>query len=174
MIATAETVPEAMGDWHVRGIRARGFDLMFAPDELSDSALSAVSRAQSRFEMPFPAWQAYRKIMNGTRVHDRELVEYATGVGLAMVFAVRRDGRVLVRKPGIWMVQATQDAMARAIVGSYPAAASWREDEFGVSRRTYSRIRDAIAREFMGAIDDFQALIHHEAEWVLRIDRRLP
>src|SRR5574337_1091237 len=62
MTATAETIPEAVGDWTLRGVRARGYDLMFAPDELSDSALSAASRAQCAFRSPFPAWPVYRTI----------------------------------------------------------------------------------------------------------------
>jgi hypothetical protein len=174
MNALAETIPEAVGDWQLRGIRARGYDLMFAPDELSDSALSAASRAQDRFRLPFPAWEAYRAIINGGASYFPPLVEYATGVGLAMMLAIRPDGRQLTRKPGPWMVQAAQDAMARAVVGSYPAPSSQRADEYDVPRRTYSRIRDAIAREFIAAIEDFQAAVHRQAEIVLRIDRQLP
>lgn len=174
MNTTPETIPQAAGDWELRGIRARGYDLMFAPDELSDGAISAASRAQARFRLPFPAWEAYRAIINGHGSYFPALVEYATGVGLAMMFASRQDGRPLVRKRGAWMVQAAQDAMARAIVGSYPAPASQRAEACEVPRRAYSRIRDAIAKEFMLAITDFQETIHREAERVLRIDRQLP
>lgn len=167
------TVPDAVGDWQLRGIRARGYDLMFAPGELSDTALTAASRAQARFRMPFPAWQAYRKIVNGTTRHDAELVEYATGVGLAMMLALRPDGRAVVRRKGVWVVQAAQDAMARAIAGSYPAPATWRAGEYSVSDKTYSRLRDAIAREFLDAVDSFQAALHDEASRCLRIDSQL-
>lgn len=174
MTATAETIPQAAGDWQLRGLKARGYDLMFAPDELSDSAIDAAMRAQDGFQSPFPAWEAYRAVINGHGSYFPPLVEYATGVGLAMMRARRQDGRALARKPGAWMVQAAQDAMARAIVGSYPAPASQRAEECDVPRRTYSRLRDAIAREFMAAIEDFQARIHRKAEIVLRLDRQLP
>jgi hypothetical protein len=167
-------IPQAVGDWQLRGIRARGYDLMFAPDELSDAALSAAFRAQARFRLPFPAWNAYRAIINGHGSYFPALVEYATGVGLAMILAKRPDGRALAREPGAWMVQAAQDAMARAIAGSYPKPATQRAEEYGVPRRTYARIRDAIAAEFIAAIEDFQAAIHREAERVLRFDRQLP
>lgn len=168
------TLPQAVGDWTLRGLRARGYDLMFAPEELSDSALSAASRAQQSFHLPFPAWNAYRAIINGHASYFPALVDYATGVGLAMILAKRPDGRALVRDPGAWMVQAAQDAMARAIVGSFPKPATQRAEEYGIPRRTYSRIRDTIAAEFIAAIEDFQAVIHREAERVLRFDRKLP
>lgn len=157
----------------MRGIRARGYDLMFAPDELSDTALSAALRAQAKFRLPFPAWEAYRKIVNGTTIHDAVLVEYATGVGLAMLLAVRRDGRALVRKPGAWVVQAAQDAMARAVTGSYPEPARWRAGECGVSDKTYSRLRAAMAHEFMDAVENFRSYLYDEADRCLRTDSQL-
>lgn len=173
MTATAETIPQAVGDWQLRGIKARGYDLMFAPDELSDSAITAALRAQAKFRSPFPAWEAYRAILNGHPSYFPGLIEYATGVGLALMSAVRPDGRLLIRKPGAWTVQAAQDAMAQAVAGSYPAAASWRAHEFGISDKTYSRVRRAIAEEFNDAIRNFQEMIHSEAERVLRIDRQI-
>lgn len=172
-ISRSETV-QSDGDWAVRGIRARGYDLMFAPDELSDTAISAASCAQARFRKPFPAWEAYRKLINGTSKHDVALVEYATGVGLAMLLAVRRDGRALVRKQGVWVVQAAQDAMARTITGSYPEPALWRAEEYSVSNKTYSRLRDALAREFMDAVDIFRGYLYEEASRCLHVDSQLP
>jgi len=171
-ISRSEAV-QSDGDWAVRGIRARGYDLMFAPDELSDTAISAASCAQARFRKPFPAWEAYRKLINGTSKHDVALVEYATGVGLAMLLAVRRDGRRLVRKPGAWAIQAAQDAMARTITGSYPEPALWRAEECGVSDKTYSRLRDAMAREFMDAVENFRSYLYDEADRCLRADSQL-
>jgi hypothetical protein len=172
-ISRSETA-QSDGDWVVRGIRARGYDLMFAPDELSDTAISAALRAQARFPKPFPAWEAYRKLVNGTSRHDASLVEYATGVGLAMSLAVRRDGRRLVRKPGAWVVQAAQDAMARVVVGSYPEPALWRAEEYGLSNKTYSRLRDALVREFMDAVDIFRGYLYEEASRCLHVDSQLP
>lgn len=162
----AEIVRDAEGDWQVRGLVARGYDLMFAPDELSDSALSAVQWAMEQYDTPFPAWQAYRVIVNGAPMFHGELVEYATGVGLAML----RSPSASVRKKGVWFVEASQDAMGKAISGSFPAPASWRAEEYGISDKTYARIRVAIAREYVSAIEDFRSKLHEAAKKVLRID----
>jgi len=157
--------PDASGDWQVRGIVARGCDLMFAPDELSDSAITAASWAQAVFDSPFPSWEAYRVVVNGDPRFHGALVEYATGVGLAMLLSHH------IRKKGAWVVQASQDAMGKAICGSFPAAASWRADEYGISDKTYARVRAAIAKEYMSAIEDFRGVLWDAAARVLRIDR---
>ena len=167
MSATVETIPQAVGDWTLRGVRARGYDLMFAPDELSDSALSAASRTQAKFNSPFPAWSVYRTVVNGTTRHLEEITKYATGVGLALMLGA--SGRI--RKPGVWVVEASQDAMARTIQGSFPAPALWRARDYAMSDKTYSRVRVAIAREYMGALESFQSILHEEARKVLGIDR---
>lgn len=169
MSAIAETIPEAVGDWTLRGVRARGYDLMFAPDELSDSALSAASRAQCEFHSPFPAWPVYRTIVNGTTRYAKEITTYATGVGLALML----DAHGRIRKPGAWVVEASQDAMARTIQGSFPAPALWRSREYSISDKTYSRVRVAIAREYMDALESFQSILHKEAARVLGIDREI-
>lgn len=169
MTATAETIPEAVGDWTLRGVRARGYDLMFAPDELSDSALSAASRAQCAFRSPFPAWPVYRTIINGTTGHLEEITRYATGVGLALMLGAK--GRI--RKPGMWVVEASQDAMVRTIQGSFPAPALWRAREYAISDKTYSRVRVVIAREYLSALESFQSILHREAQRVLSIDHEI-
>lgn len=162
----AEIVREAEGDWQVRGLVARGYDLMFAPDELSDSAITAAQWAQAAFRSPFPAWQAYRVIVNGAPMFHGKLVEYATGVGLALL----RSASLPVRKRGVWFVEASQDAMGKAISGSFPAPASWRAEEYGISDKTYARVRVTIAKEYIGAIEDFRSKLHEAAKKVLRID----
>lgn len=169
MNAIAEAIPEAVGDWTLRGVRARGYDLMFAPDELSDSALSAASRAQAKFSSPFPAWPVYRTVVNGTTWYLEEVTKYATGVGLALML----DTHGRIRKPGAWVVEASQDAMVRTIQGSFPAPALWRAREYSISDKTYSRVRVVIAREYMKALESFQSILHREAKRVLCIDREI-
>lgn len=165
----SEIKREADGDWQVRGIVARGYDLMFAPDELSDSAITAASWARGRFNSPFPGWEAYRVVINGAPRFHGLLIEYATGVGLALL----DSPKVPVRRKGAWVVQASQDAMGKAICGSFPAAASWRADEYGISDKTYARVRAAIAREYTDAIEDFRGTLWSMAERVLRIDSKI-
>ncbi|MDE2468790.1 MAG: hypothetical protein KGL35_08610 [Bradyrhizobium sp.] len=161
------------GDYALKGLVARGYDLMFAPDELSDSAISAASRAQARFHQPFPAWQAYRSIMNGNPADRAELMHYATGVGLAMLCRKPKRGRDPLQKKGVWMVDASTSAMVRCIDGSFPRAAVVAAADYAVDYRTYSKLRNELASQFIGAVNDFRGILHEQAERVLRFDAKM-
>src|SRR5574337_981720 len=78
MTATAETIPEAVGDWTLRGLDV---DQVFARPELSDDALTAACLTTARFDPAFPGWQLYRRIVAGFTMFDAELDEWAVGVG---------------------------------------------------------------------------------------------
>lgn len=166
-------LPYDVGDYDVRGVRQRGRDVLFAPDELGDWARSAAMMAQKRFHSPFPGWAVYRTIVNGTMGYVPDLWEYAEGIGRALAASHRASGHRFVREPGPWMKQASRDAMFRCIQGAFPVAACHRTEQFGVSDKTYTRLRNALAGGFLLGLASYKDELYWCVDEVAKLDRGL-
>ncbi|MDE2471931.1 MAG: hypothetical protein KGL35_25190, partial [Bradyrhizobium sp.] len=134
MTATAETIPQAVGDWQLRGLDV---DQIFAQPQLSDDALTAACLTTARFDPAFPGWQLYRRVVAGFTLYDAELDEWAVSVGRLLSQAHRkRNGRPYVIKPGVWVDAAARDALAAVVTGISPVETP-RAQSFGVNLRDY-------------------------------------
>jgi hypothetical protein len=138
-------IPQAVGDWSLRGVDA---DQVFASQQLSDTAMTAAVRVTARFDPSFPGWQLYRRIVAGTNLFDRELERWATSTAWMLATAHKVRGREYVkassRRPD-WVAQAGRDALDYVVCGRYASGLVDRADAFGVSPKTYQRIRDPMA-----------------------------
>ena len=148
------------GDYDVRGARERGLDILFAPDRLSDTALSAAILADRRFDPRFPGWALYRTIVNGTDGYRPDLNAYAIGLGAALAAAESAHGRRFVKSGGPWVSLAALDAMERCISGSFPDTASARAALAGIDDEAYSRVRNALAGGFIAGFETFRSELH--------------
>lgn len=171
MSVVAEAV-RAGGDWDLRGI---DLDSLFAADELSDTCIDAAIRTQAKFDRSFPGWLLYRRVASGTNLFDRHLEAWAVGCARGLSRAEKVNGRAYVsaatrQKPG-WVAQAGRDALDYAIFGRFPASADERESRFGVSHKTYIKVRDPVARGMWVGMDTFRAMLFHEY-WQVRRDEK--
>jgi len=160
------------GDWDLRGV---SLDSIFAANELSDTAIDAVIRTSARFDSSFPGWLLYRRVASGSNLFDRQLEAWAIGCARALSRAEQVNGRSYVsgatrRKPG-WVAQAGRDALDYAIFGKFPATVDEREARFGVSHKTYRKLRDPVARCMWVGMDTFRAMLFLEY-WHVRRDEK--
>src|SRR5574337_1437966 len=165
MTATAETIPEAVGDWTLRGLDV---DQVFARPELSDDALTAACLTTARFDPAFPGWQLYRRIVAGFTMFDAELDEWAVGVGRLLAQAKRRDGRAYIAKPGAWVDVAARDALAAVVTGVSPVE-TVRARELGLDLKTYRRIKHPLAACMEVGMQTFRAELLAKVYFVRRI-----
>lgn len=153
MTAQVEAIPEAVGDWTLRGLDV---DQVFARPELSDDALTAACLTTARFDPAFPGWQLYRRIVAGFTMFDAELDEWAIGVGRLLAQAKRRDGRAYIAKPGGWVDVAARDALAAVVTGVSPVE-TVRARELGCHRDSYRRIKHPLAGGMEIGMQTFRA-----------------
>lgn len=154
MTATAETIPQAAGDWTLRGLDV---DQIFAQPQLSDDALTAACLTTARFDPAFPGWQLYRRIVAGFTLYDAELDEWAVSVGRLLSKAHRkRSGRPYVIKPGVWVDAAARDALTAVVTGISPVETP-RAQSFGVNLRDYRRIKHPLAACMEVGMQTFRA-----------------
>lgn len=141
----AAAIPQAVGDWSLRGVDA---DQVFASQQLSDTAMTAAVRVTAKFDPSFPGWQLYRRVVAGTDLFNRELEDWAASTAWMLATAHKVKGREYVkassRRPD-WVAQAGLDALDHVVCGRYAAGLGERADAFGVSPKTYQRIRDPMA-----------------------------
>lgn len=141
----AVTIPQAVGDWTLRGVDA---DQVFASQQLSDTAMTAAVRVTARFDPSFPGWQLYRRVVAGTDLFDRNLESWAVTTARMLSRMQKRGGREYIqaarRRPD-WIAQAGRDALDFVVYGRYAAGLAERAERFGVSPKTYQRIRDPMA-----------------------------
>lgn len=141
----AVAIPQAVGDWSLRGVDA---DQVFASQQLSDTAMTAAVRVTAKFDPSFPGWQLYRRVVAGTDLFNRELEDWAVSTAWMLATAHKVKGREYVkassRRPD-WVAQAGLDALDHVVCGRYAAGLGDRADAFGVSPKTYQRIRDPMA-----------------------------
>jgi hypothetical protein len=141
----AVAIPQAVGDWSLRGVDA---DQVFASQQLSDTAMTAAVRVTTRFDPAFPGWQLYRRVVAGTNLFDRQLEDWATSTAWMLATAHKVRGREYVKASSRrhdWVAQAGLDALDHVVCGRYAAGLGERADAFGVSPKTYQRIRDPMA-----------------------------
>lgn len=153
MTATAETIPQAVGDWTLRGLDV---DQIFAQPQLSDDALTAACLTTARFDPAFPGWQLYRRIVAGFTMYDAELDEWAVSVGRLLSMAHRRDGRQYIAKRGPWVDAASRDALAAIVTGISPVETP-RAVSLGVDLKTYRRIKHPLAACMEVGMQTFRA-----------------
>ena len=167
----AVTIPQAVGDWSLRGVDA---DQVFASQQLSDTAMTAAVRVTARFDPSFPGWQLYRRVVAGVNLFDRHLEACAVSNARMLSRMKKRDGRDYIqpslRRPD-WIAQAGRDALDYAIYGKYAASLEARADAFNVHWKTYKRIREPIAAGLWIGLQTFQAEIHAEYFRVRRRDK---
>ena len=167
---TAATIPQAVGDWSLRGVDA---DQVFASQQLSDTAMTAAVRVTARFDPSFPGWLLYRRVVAGVGLFDRQLEAWSVSTARMLSRMEKRNGREYVqaarRRPD-WIAQAGRDALDFAIYGKYAAGLGERGDHFGVSPKTYQAIRDPIAAGLWIGLQTFQSELHAEYFRVRRAD----
>src|SRR5690625_1090283 len=161
-----------VGDWDLRGV---DLDSLFAAGELSDTCLDAAIRTQARFSDKFPGWFLYRRVVSGCPLYDRQLEAWAVGCARSLARARTVTGHPWIAgkvraRPG-WVAQAGRDALDYAIFGRYPASASEREGYFGVSDKTYTKLRDPVAQSMWIGLETFRAELHSEY-WRVRRDEK--
>lgn len=164
MNAQVEAIPEAVGDWTLRGLDV---DQVFARPELSDDALTAACLTTARFDPAFPGWQLYRRIVAGFTMFDAELDEWAVGVGRLLAQAKRRDGRAYIAKPGAWVDAAARDALA-AVVTGVSQVETVRARELGCHRDSYRRVKHPLAGGMEIGMQTFRAELLAKLYWVRR------
>lgn len=165
MTATAETIPEAVGDWTLRGLDV---DQVFARPELSDDALTAACLTTARFDPSFPGWQLYRRIVAGFTCFDGELREWAQGVGALLSLAHRGDGRAYIAKRGEWIAVASRDALDAVVTGMSPVE-TVRARQLGIDLKTYRRIKHPLAACMEVGMQTFRAELLTKLYFVRRI-----
>ena len=141
----AVTIPQAVGDWSLRGVDA---DQVFASQQLSDTAMTAAVRVTARFDPSFPGWQLYRRVVAGTDLFDRELEDWAISTAWMLATAHKVKGREYIKASSRrvdWVSCAGLDALGYVIFGRYKAGLAECADQFKVSPKTYQRIRDPMA-----------------------------
>lgn len=164
----AIAIPQAIGDWSLRGVDA---DQVFACQQLSDDAMTAAVRVSARFDPSFPGWQLYRRIVAGVGLFDRQLEAWAVGTARSLARMRKRSGREYIRSANrhpAWIAQAGRDALDFAIYGKYAATTQARSDQFGVHHDTYRKIRDPVSAGMWIGVDTFKSELHAE---YLRIRR---
>lgn len=166
---------EQTGEWDVqsRDYWTRGLDILFAPDELGDTAISAAIMAGHRWRSPFPGWEVYRTVVNGTDAHWLDLVLYSRGMGEAMANSRSKMGRRFVRLPHHgWVAQAAEDAMFRCVHAKFPQPATRRAEIFGIDNEAYSRLRNTLAGGFINGLENYRGLLWSCVSSVIYIDKQ--
>ena len=156
MNATVETIPEAVGDWHLRGLDV---DQVFASPHLSDDALTAACLTTARFDQSFPGWQLYRRIVAGFTMFDEELRDWARATAWALAGStVRRTGRAYVAESarGPWIDEAATDALGAVVSGVQPVERN-RAEMLGVHKLTYRKIAKPMAGGIAIGFETFRA-----------------
>lgn len=160
MSALAETIPQAVGDWTLRGLDV---DQIFAQPRLSDDALTAACLTTARFDPSFPGWQLYRRVVAGFTMFDAELAEWA--VGVAHVLATcrnRKTGRAYIpewariNQRGAWIAEAAKDAL-RAVVDGEKLPETARALDLRIHRDAYRRIKHPVAAGMEIGLQTFRA-----------------
>ena len=168
---SAVTIPQAVGDWSLRGIDA---DQVFASQQLSDTALTAAVRVSARLDASFPGWFLYRRVVAGVGLFDRHLEAWSISTARILSRMKKKDGRDYIqpslRKPE-WIAQAGRDALDYAIYGKYAASLESRAELFGLDWKTYKRIREPISAALWVGLQTFQSEIHTEYFRVRREDK---
>lgn len=144
MTAQVEAIPEAVGDWTLRGLDV---DQVFARPELSDDALTAACLTTARFDPAFPGWQLYRRIVAGFTCFDAELREWAERTAWALARStVGRTGRPYIAAAvhGPWISEAARDALCAVVTGVQPVERN-RAESLGVHKLTYRKIAKPLA-----------------------------
>lgn len=158
----AVTIPQAVGDWSLRGVDA---DQVFASQQLSDTAMTAAIRVTSRFDPSFPGWFLYRRVVAGVGLFDRQLEAWAVSTARMLSRMYKPNGREYIqaarRRPD-WIAQAGRDALDFAVYGKYAESLESRADRFGVHWKTYQRIRDPIAACMSIGLESFAAELRGE------------
>lgn len=166
MSVPADTIPQAVGDWTLRGMDV---DQIFAQPRLSDDALTAACMTTARFDPSFPGWQLYRRVVAGFTMHDQELDEWAVNVGrLLSQVRRKRDGRAYVAKPGAWVDMAARDALAVVVTGQSPQETP-RALSLGIDLKTYRRIKHPLAVCMEVGMQTFRAELLAKLYFVRRI-----
>lgn len=167
---SAVAIPQAVGDWSLRGIDA---DQVFASQQLSDTAWTAAVRVTARFDPSFPGWPLYRRVVAGVTLFDRILEAWATSTAMLLATSHKVKGREYIqaarRRPD-WIEQAGRDALDFAIYGKYAAGLGERAEKYGVSPKTYQAIRDPVAAGLWIGLQTFQSELHAEYFRVRRVD----
>lgn len=158
------------GDWDLRGI---DLDTLFAAPELSDTCIDAAIRTQARFSEKFPGWFLYRRVVSGCPLYDRQLEAWAVGCARQLARSRRLTGHPWIagkaRAKAGWVAQAGRDALYYVIYGKYPDSAAAREALFGVSDKTYVKLRDPLSQCMWIGLETFRAELHAEY-WRVRRD----
>jgi hypothetical protein len=169
----AAAIPQAVGDWSLRGVDA---DQVFANQQLSDTAMTAACRVTARFDPSFPGWFLYRRVVAGVGLFDRQLEAWAITNARMLSRMTKDNGRQYISaatrgKPG-WIAQAGRDALDFAIYGKYAEALESRSDRFGVHWKTYKQIREPISACMWVGLDTFRSELHAEYFRVRRREKR--
>lgn len=169
---SVESAITVQADYAVRGV---DLDSLFAVDALSDTCIDAAIRTTAKFDNSFPGWLLYRRVVSGSNLFDRQLEAWAIGCARALSRAEQINGRAYIsgatRRKSAWVAQAGRDALDYAIFGRYAASADEREQRFGVSHKTYCKVRDPVARGMWIGMDTFRAMLFHEY-WQVRRDEK--
>jgi hypothetical protein len=172
---TVAAIPQATGDWSIRG---RDADQVFASSQLSDTALSAAVRVTARFDPSFPGWELYRRVVAGVGLFDRRLEAWAVTNARMLSRMTKKTpagqlrpyiGDISRSKPG-WIAQAGRDALDFAIYKRYPSGLNERGDRFGVREDAYQAIRDPVAAGMCIGLETFASELHAEYFRVRRIE----
>lgn len=150
-------VPEAVGDWHLRGLDA---DQVYARFELSDDALTAACWATAKFHQTFPGWQLYRRITAGATLFDDELDAWVIG-GARLLARARKTktGRCYIEARGPWIDQAARDALASVVTG-YRINTAERAKICEVEPRTYLKIYRPMLAAMVIGLETFRSELH--------------
>lgn len=169
----AATVPQAVGDWSIKG---RDADQVFASAQLSDTAMTAAVRVCARFDPYFPGWYLYRRVVAGVDLFDRQLEAWAVTNARMLSRMTKANGRQYIgpitRNKLGWVAQAGRDALDFAIYGRYASGLNERGERFGVHWKTYQAIRDPVAAGMRIGLDTFAAELHAEYFRVRREEKR--
>lgn len=159
----------AVGCYDLRGEDICSYFGAFTRRQLPESALCALSLAASRFPPSHIGYMAWITAVSGTTLFAPAIRNWAIGLGTYIHGARLRRTRLRQFCPGWkpeWGRQACLDGVGSALFGrsSIPSAAS-RAEQFGVSDKTYSKMRDFIEGSFLICQNQYQDAIqrvmHH-------------
>lgn len=141
----AVTIPQAADDMAKRLVNV---DQAFATQQLSDTAWTAAACVTAKFDPSFPGWELYRRIVAGVTLFDGDLEQWAVSTAWMLATVHKVKGREYVKASSRrfdWVAQAGRDALDYVVCGRYADGLAERADAFGVSPKTYQRIRDPMA-----------------------------
>lgn len=151
-------------------------DQRFARVELSDTCIDAANRTAGRFDVGYPGWALYSRIVRGDTVFDRKLMAWAISSARLYSRARKVNGHAVVAprgRSGAWIAQAGLDALEFVIQGRYSESAYVTADRLDKDDSQYRKFRGEIAALMLDGFEMYRSELHYQYARVCRDESRV-